>query len=135
MRLKAIIANGNTCVNQIKWTNSNGLVSISLNELNSFVSNLLIQVKLHILLLDQFISKDQLPPWAESEDVSSLHTSEFHVVDVFVAIDGTENFIRMVDAMLSSPFRITRRYVIHVKNWVYNEHIIVDQDEWNIVIV
>ncbi|XP_058750183.1 probable pectinesterase/pectinesterase inhibitor 44 [Vicia villosa] len=68
----------------------------------------------------------------DSEDVS-LH--DFRVPDVVVAADGTGNFTRVIDALLSAPIRSKIRYVIHVKKGIYNEHVIVLEEKWNIVMV
>ncbi|CAK8576262.1 unnamed protein product [Lathyrus sativus] len=70
--------------------------------------------------------------WIESEDALS---KGFHIADIVVAADGTGNFTRVVDAVLSAPLRSTRRFIIHVKKGVYNEHVVVGDDKWNIVMI
>ncbi|KAK7328634.1 hypothetical protein VNO77_22748 [Canavalia gladiata] len=131
--LSAILANTDTCMEGFEGTSGESVKSGIFNridQVNSLVQILLTQVH---LVSDHFI-KSQFPSWVELEDQSLLQTNEVSG-DVVVAIDGTGNYIRVMDAVQSAPDYNMRRYVIYVKKGVYNENVEIGKKKWNLVII
>lgn len=62
----------------------------------------------------------------------SQYIPEFNVI---VAQDGTGNFTKISDAILSAPSNCSERYYIKVKKGNYAETVIVGKKKTNIVLV
>lgn len=67
--------------------------------------------------------------------LGSLHmaSAQKQHADLVVAADGTGNFKSLTEALQSLPMYNYQRYVIYLKNGVYNEKILIDRDYLTIV--
>lgn len=101
--------------------------------------------KLHDEVDDGFLShygsmEDGFPTWLSAADRRRfLQTSEDDDVlgdnVVTVAQDGTGNYTTITEALLAAPNNSLNRYVIYVKEGIYNEYIEVPVYQTNIMLV
>ncbi|MBN1143334.1 MAG: hypothetical protein JXA72_02885 [Bacteroidales bacterium] len=62
-----------------------------------------------------------------------IATAKQQHADLVVAADGSGNFRSLTEALQSLPMYNYQRYVVYVKNGVYNEKILIDRDYLTIV--
>ncbi|PON35769.1 Pectinesterase inhibitor domain containing protein [Parasponia andersonii] len=62
-------------------------------------------------------------------------TEHFRYPNVTVAQDGSGNFTKIMDAVLSAPKHSQRHYVIFVKRGLYREYVDIDSNTWNLVMI
>ncbi|KAK7328640.1 hypothetical protein VNO77_22754 [Canavalia gladiata] len=132
--LSAILANTDTCMEGFEGTNGRivkGLISNAIDQVNSLVQKLLTQVH-HVS--EQFASKGQFPSWFKAEDQMLLETNKV-LGDVIVAIDGTGNYTKIMDAVKAAPNNNMKRFVIYIKKGVYNEYVNIDSNKLNLVMI
>ncbi|KAL2943826.1 Pectinesterase 2.1 [Bienertia sinuspersici] len=76
------------------------------------------------------------PSWVRSHDKKLLEVSGSETVaDVVVAKDGSGNFTTVAEAVASAPDKGKQRYVIYVKEGVYEENVEVGKKKKNVMIV
>jgi pectinesterase len=80
-----------------------------------------------------FNLQGEFPSWIKSCDRMMLETSNVKIIDDVVALDGTGDSRKVMDAMLSAPKRSNKHFEIHVKR--YFENVIIGQDKWNLMII
>ncbi|GAB4841185.1 hypothetical protein Ancab_021929 [Ancistrocladus abbreviatus] len=75
------------------------------------------------------------PSWITPEDQKLLQVDCVPAADVVVALDGTGNFTKVMDAVLAAPDHSSRRFVIYIKRGVYNEYVEIKTKKSNIMMV
>ncbi|KAL9268502.1 Pectinesterase/pectinesterase inhibitor PPE8B-like protein [Drosera capensis] len=78
--------------------------------------------------------KESFPYWITSKDRKLLQTTTTVVPEVVVALDGTGNYTRVMDAVSAAPDYGTKRFVIYVKKGVYNEYVDIKRKKTNIMV-
>ncbi|KAL8484968.1 hypothetical protein ACS0TY_027322 [Phlomoides rotata] len=74
------------------------------------------------------------PSWMSSEERQLLFDSDKKIrVNVVVAKDGSGKFKTISEAINFAPQNNGQRFVIHVKQGKYYEHLTIDQSRWNIM--
>lgn len=76
----------------------------------------------------------QFPDWVRSEDRKLLETNG-RIYDVCVALDGTCNFTKIMDAIKEAPDYSSTRFVIYIKKGLYLENVEIKKKKWNIVMI
>ncbi|KAK4492980.1 hypothetical protein RD792_000307 [Penstemon davidsonii] len=112
-----------------KELGSNALAIVS--QVSSVLSTLQVpEVKRNLLALDE-----GYPSWLDVEHRRMLKadTSKF-TPNVIVAKDGTGNFTTVTEALNAMPLERTGRYVIYVKEGIYEENVIVTKKMVNVTI-
>ena len=84
---------------------------------------------------DHFTHLGEFLAWIKARDRKLLETNNVQNVDVVIALDGTGNFIKVMDAVLSAPNHSNKRFVIHVKGGNYMENVIIAVEKMNLMIV
>ena len=134
--LGAALANTDTCMEGFEGTSGNvkGLISTSIDKVNSLVQQLLTRVH---PVSDHFTrsrEQGQFPSWVEPGDRNLLWRKKLHV-DAVVAADGSGNYTRVMDAVVAAPDYRMKRYVIHIKKGVYEEYVEIHKKKWNLVMI
>ncbi|KAJ7955366.1 Pectinesterase [Quillaja saponaria] len=132
--LSAALISPETCMEGLEGTNSivKGLVSTGLSQVTSLVRNLLSDV---VPVTTQFTArKDQFPSWVFTEERKLLQANGV-AVDAVVAIDGTGNFTKVMDAIFAAPDYSMERYVIYIKRGVYKENVEIKKKKWNLMMI
>ncbi|KAK9275335.1 hypothetical protein L1049_022599 [Liquidambar formosana] len=81
------------------------------------------------------LDKDGFPNWMTHEDRRMLKVDKTKLKpNVVVAKDGSGNFTRISDALAAMPQKHEGRYVIYVKEGVYEETVIVTKKMVNVTI-
>ncbi|KAK7388319.1 hypothetical protein VNO78_23133 [Psophocarpus tetragonolobus] len=132
--LSAVLAHPETCMEGFQGTNTivKGLVSAGIGQVMSLVEELLAQV-VSVPLQD---AKAQFPSWVRPMDRKLLQSIGVGVSpDAVVALDGSGNYAKIMDAVLAAPDYSMKRFVIHIKKGVYNENVEIKRKKWNIMII
>ncbi|KAK9275236.1 hypothetical protein L1049_022498 [Liquidambar formosana] len=142
--LSAALANQDTCIDGFDGTNGivKGLVAGSLTQVTSLVHDLLGMVHANSkaggrpagLGRKLKTTDHQFPSWINFKDRKLLQTTGI-LADVTVALDGSGNYTRVMDAVLAAPDYSTRRYVIYVRRGVYTENVEIKKKKWNLVMI
>ncbi|KAK6146601.1 hypothetical protein DH2020_020470 [Rehmannia glutinosa] len=75
------------------------------------------------------------PTWLSYEDRKLLKSSKQMMnPNVVVAADGSGNYKTITEAINVVPPNSNNRFVIYVKNGVYNENVKIDVEKWNVLI-
>lgn len=140
--LSAVLTNYVTCSDQLEnYSHLFGLKSI-INELISS-SRIILAIQANVLggnnynLLGSGRRKILLyPSWVRRSDKKLLGVSGSEVTaNVVVAKDGSGNFTTVAEAVASAPDKGKKRYVIYVKEGVYEEIVEVGKKKKNVMIV
>lgn len=101
-------------------------IATAVHKVDSLVYDLLRNVnKVDDAMLNLF------PAWVHQHMV---HIDAKYVFDATVAVDGTGNFTKIMDAVRAAPHSsLKKRYVILIKRGVYLENVVVDKK--NLVMV
>ncbi|WJX28710.1 pectinesterase [Trifolium repens] len=131
--LSAALANPETCMDGFEGTNGieSQLIATGLSQMMSLLKDLLTQVDPKF---DNFAQKGQFPSWVKREDRKLLQLNGVGA-DVVVALDGSGNFTKVMDAVHAAPDYSMKRYVIHIKRGVYVENVEIKKKKWNLMIV
>ncbi|XP_058078979.1 pectinesterase-like [Magnolia sinica] len=113
-----------------KKMTSNALAII--NEAASILSTLEIPGFTHPRLLQEESSNGGLPDWMSTEDRRLLKEKAKPPPNVVVAKDG--KFTTINAALKAMPKKYTGRYVIYVKEGIYEEQVIITKDMVNVTI-
>ena len=111
-----------------------GLVSAGIGQLVSLVEQLLAQVLPAQDQFDAASSKGQFPSWIKPKERKLLQAIAV-TPDVTVALDGSGNYAKIMDAVLAAPDYSMKRFVILVKKGVYVENVEIKKKKWNIMIL
>ena len=95
-----------------------GLVSAGIGQVVSLVEQLLAQVLPAQDQFDAASSKGQFPSWIKPKERKLLQAIAV-TPDVTVALDGSGNYAKIMDAVLAAPDYSMKRFVILVKKGVY----------------
>ncbi|KAL5579675.1 hypothetical protein UlMin_012117 [Ulmus minor] len=142
--LSASLTDQETCLDALEELNSTLLPSTRTQMSNSteFVSNALaIASKIMSLLVNFNIPihrrlmgyKQGFPEWVSRGDRRLLQENNL-TVHVTVAKDGTGDFTTIGEAVDRVPKKKDARFVIHVKQGVYVENVLLDKGKWNVMI-
>ncbi|PNX80012.1 pectinesterase [Trifolium pratense] len=107
------------------------LVATGLSQMMSLLKDLLTQVDPKF---DSFAQKGQFPSWVKREDRKLLQVNGVGS-DIIVALDGSGNFTKVMDAVHAAPDYSMKRYVIHIKKGVYIENVEIKKKKWNLMMV
>lgn len=108
------------------------LVSAGIGEVVSLVEQLLAQV---VPVNDEFeASQEQFPSWIKPRERKLLQSIGV-TPDVVVALDGSGNYARIMDAVLAAPDYSMKRFVIYIKKGVYFENVEIKKKKWNIMMI
>ncbi|KAK7328633.1 hypothetical protein VNO77_22747 [Canavalia gladiata] len=135
--LSGALANQDTCMDGFEGTNgiAKDLVSSGLGQVMSLLQQLLTQVN---PVSDNFFSSNkqqgQFPSWVKPGERKLLQAYGVQV-DAVVALDGSGNYTKVMDAVLAAPAYSMKRFVIHVKRGVYNENVEIKKKKWNIMMI
>lgn len=134
--LSAALAHPETCMEGFEGTNSivKGLVSAGIGQVVSLVEQLLAQVLPAQDQFDAASSKGQFPSWIKPKERKLLQAIAV-TPDVTVALDGSGNYAKIMDAVLAAPDYSMKRFVILVKKGVYVENVEIKKKKWNIMIL
>jgi pectinesterase len=83
---------------------------------------------------DHFTQLGAFPTWVKAREQKLLETNNVQNADVVVALDGTGNFTKVTDTMLSAPNHSDKRFVIHVNRGNYVENVIIAAEKMNLKI-
>ncbi|CAJ1940608.1 unnamed protein product [Sphenostylis stenocarpa] len=132
--LSAALAHPQTCMEGFEGTNSivKSLVSAGIGEVVTLVEQLLAQV---VPVHDEFdASKGQFPSWVKPKERKLLQSIGVSP-DAVVALDGSGNYTRIMEAVLAAPDYSMKRFVIYIKKGVYVENVEIKKKKWNIMMV
>ena len=76
----------------------------------------------------------RFPDWLRSNDRKLLETNGVSY-DVSVALDGTGNFTKIMDAIKAAPEYSSKRFVIYIKKGLYLENVEIKKKKWNLVML
>ncbi|KAJ4789551.1 Pectinesterase [Rhynchospora pubera] len=146
--LSAALSNQETCLEGFDGTDGRLHVRVErkVRQLTQLVSNILaLHKRLRSIIPhtprenntgSATIDLPPLPTWLTKDDEElmqrSRHTGH---VDAVVALDGTGHFRSISEAINSAPNNSRRRYVIHVKQGEYVEHVEIKRRKQNIVLI
>ncbi|KAF5733467.1 pectinesterase 3-like [Tripterygium wilfordii] len=134
-----------TCLDALDELNSTLLEEVTTTMENSteFVSNsLAIVTKILSLLSDSGIpihrrllsTESGFPSWLSAGDRRLLqNTNSTTVQEVTVAKDGSGDFTTIAAAVDKVPNKSKTRFVIYVKEGVYEENVVLDKSKWNVM--
>ncbi|KFK29933.1 hypothetical protein AALP_AA7G197000 [Arabis alpina] len=74
------------------------------------------------------------PDWVRSSDRKLLETNGV-TYDTCVALDGTCNFTKIMDAVKEAPDYSSRRFTIYIKKGLYLENVEIKKKKWNLVML
>ncbi|XP_014510563.1 pectinesterase/pectinesterase inhibitor PPE8B [Vigna radiata var. radiata] len=132
--LSAVLSHPQTCMEGFEGTNGivKSLVSAGIGEVVSLVEQLLAQV---VPVNDEFeASQEQFPSWIKPRERKLLQSIGV-TPDVVVALDGSGNYARIMDAVLAAPDYSMKRFVIYIKKGVYFENVEIKKKKWNIMMI
>nr|ABN05750.1 Pectinesterase [Medicago truncatula] len=85
-------------------------------------------------ILDTITQKGKFPSWVKPGDRKLLQASAVPA-DAVVASDGSGNYMKIMDAVMAAPNGSKKRYVIHIKKGVYNEHVMINNSKSNLMMI
>ncbi|KNA04149.1 hypothetical protein SOVF_202360 [Spinacia oleracea] len=156
--LSAALANQETCLEGFDGTGSmvKSLVAGSINEVSSLVQDILHMVHVsprptrgsnsnrangtrpggggrRLLMKEAVTDGDGFPSWVRSKDRKLLQATGMSSPNVTVALDGSGNYSRIMDAIEDAPSHSTDRFVIYVKKGLYEENVEIKRKKTNIM--
>ncbi|PNX85636.1 pectinesterase, partial [Trifolium pratense] len=75
-----------------------------------------------------------IPSWVKLADRKLLQASDMPV-DAVVAPDGSGHYTKVMDAVLAAPNGSHIRYIIHIKEGIYNEHVVISSNKSNLMMI
>eukprot|EP01018_Ginkgo_biloba_P027984 Gb_24564 [translate_table: standard] len=157
--LSASITNQDTCMDGLTTANGNGaeaLLKSRLHNVTHFLSNSLAIVNSKFFTSSKpsifnlrassgrkefypgGYDKDGNPSWLSAEDRRLLHGASKSIYiqpDVIVAQDGSGKYKTIQAAVDAAPNNSKKRYVIRVKKGTYKEHVEVNKQKTNLMII
>ncbi|KAK7411791.1 hypothetical protein VNO78_03231 [Psophocarpus tetragonolobus] len=133
--LSAVLANVETCTDSFEDTKRNvkGSIATKIDEAKSLLQDLLTQVKPSLNDLSMS-SRSKFPSWVEQRDKKLLGREGVRA-NAVVAVDGSGNFTKVMDAVNAAPDKSMIRYVIHIKKGVYIENVVIGMEKWNLMMI
>ncbi|XP_042490820.1 pectinesterase 3 [Macadamia integrifolia] len=146
--LSASLTDLQTCLDGLEETNSTSLEEVrkAMQSSTELTSNSLAIVSKIINLLQDFdlpIHRRlrkllefgiEFPEWVGPTDRKLLQQEDTTTKpNVTVAKDGTGNFKTITEAVASIPKKSASRFLIYVKQGVYEENVILDKKKWNVM--
>lgn len=143
--LSAALTNQDTCLDALEEMNSTFLVDVKSKMKNSteYASNSLAIVskisgilgKLNLPIHRKLLGErgSEFPEWV-SPGVRRLLQEGRPTPNVTVASDGTGDFKTITEAMGKVPKKSKTMFIIHIKEGVYVENVVLDKSFWNVMI-
>ncbi|XP_043721359.1 pectinesterase 3 isoform X2 [Telopea speciosissima] len=148
--LSASLTDLQTCLDGLEETNSTALEEVrkAMQNPTELTSNSLAIVSKILALLQDFdlpIHRRrrkllgfgfEFPEWVGPADRKLLHQEQnggTTKANVTVANDGTGNFSTITEAVATIPKKSETRFLIYVKQGVYEENVVLDKSTWNVM--
>ncbi|XP_010526019.1 PREDICTED: putative pectinesterase/pectinesterase inhibitor 45 [Tarenaya hassleriana] len=147
--LSAVMSYQETCLDGFEDGKLKSNIQKSFNSSQILTSNSLAMIK----SLDSYLSSisnapttrhlleskpsDQIPSWVSKEDRRMLRAVDVNVLkpNAIVAKDGSGNFTTINAALIAMPEKYEGRYIIYIKQGIYDETVIVDKKKVNLTMV
>ncbi|XP_074311012.1 pectinesterase-like [Silene latifolia] len=148
--LSGVLTNHVTCLDQMEDNNNSHL----LLGIESIIEDLILRSRALLAihtkvsstksnnvkenLAKKMMKKGFYPSWVSKSDRKLLGVSGGNVknkADLVVAKDGSGNFTTVGDALAAAPDRANKRYIIYVKQGVYEENVEVGKKKKNVMLV
>ncbi|CAG7881354.1 unnamed protein product [Brassica rapa] len=141
--LSAVMSYQETCIDGFEEGSLKSEVKKSVNSSQVLTSNSLALIKsfdANISPVEKLATRhllDQVPSWVTNEDRRMLRAVDVETLNpnATVAKDGSGNFTTINDALKAMPEKYEGRYIIYVKQGVYDESVTVDKKKANLTMV
>ncbi|EOA28313.1 hypothetical protein CARUB_v10024513mg [Capsella rubella] len=141
--LSAVMSYQETCLDGFEEGTLKSEVKKSVNSSQVLTSNSLAMIKSfdeHLSPVIKAASRlllDEIPSWVSNDDRRMLRAVDVKALkpNATVAKDGSGNFTTINDALNAMPEKYEGRYIIYVKQGVYDETVIVDKKKANLTMV
>ncbi|XP_019085880.1 PREDICTED: probable pectinesterase/pectinesterase inhibitor 13 [Camelina sativa] len=141
--LSAVISYQETCLDGFEEGSLKSEVKNSVNSSQILTSNSLAMIKSFDASLSPVMKLatrhllDEIPSWVSNEDRRMLRAVDVKALkpNATVAKDGSGNFTTINDALSAMPEKYEGRYIIYIKQGVYDESVIVDKKKANLTMV
>ncbi|KAL1188998.1 putative pectinesterase/pectinesterase inhibitor 13 [Cardamine amara subsp. amara] len=141
--LSAVMSYQETCLDGFEEGTLKSEVKTSVNSSQILTSNSLAMIKsfdANLPLVTEVLARqllDQTPSWISNEDRRMLRAVDVKTLNpnATVAKDGSGNFTTINDALKAMPEKYEGRYIIYIKQGVYDESVIVDKKKANLTMV
>ncbi|CAA7019634.1 unnamed protein product [Microthlaspi erraticum] len=144
--LSAVMSYQETCLDGFKEGTLKAEVQKSVNSSQILTSNSLAMIKsfdanlspvANVASLASRLLLDEIPSWVSNDDRRMLKAVDVKSLNpnTTVAKDGSGNFTTINDALRAMPEKYEGRYIIYVKQGVYDESVIVDKKKANLTMV
>ncbi|XP_074311011.1 pectinesterase-like [Silene latifolia] len=143
--LSGVLTNHVTCLDQMEDNNNNIHLLLGIK---SIVEDLILRARALLAihtkvsstnsnnLAKKLMKKGLYPSWVRKSDRKLLGVSGSAVkADLVVAKDGSGNFTTVGEALAAAPDKAKTRYVIYVKQGVYEENVEVGKKKKNVMLV
>lgn len=138
--LSTTITDQETCLDAVRDLNQTTLLQnlqTAMANSTEFTSNsLAIVTKILGLLADFNIPIHRklmgLPEWLSSGDRRLLQENNV-TAHMTVSKDGKGHYTTIKDAVAAVPKKSKERFIIHVKEGIYEENVILDKNKWNVM--
>ncbi|XP_010526136.1 PREDICTED: probable pectinesterase/pectinesterase inhibitor 13 [Tarenaya hassleriana] len=122
---------------QKSFNSSQILTSNSLAMIKSLEAYLSSGSKAPIRRLLESKSSDRIPSWVSHEERRMLRVVDVNLLkpNATVAKDGSGNFTTINDALNAMPEKYEGRYIIYIKQGVYDETVTIDKKKANLTMV
>ncbi|KAA0053577.1 pectinesterase 3 [Cucumis melo var. makuwa] len=138
--LSTTITDQETCLDALRDLNQTTVLQelqTAMANSTEFTSNsLAIVTKILGLLADFNIPIHRklmgLPEWVSSGDRKLLQENNV-TAHVTVSKDGKGDYTTIKDAVAAVPKKSKERFIIHVKEGIYEENVILDKSKWNVM--
>ena len=84
-------------------------------------------------MLDDTVGHD-FQSWFDSHDWKLMQADDI-TSNITVAVDGSGDFISIIEAVKAAPNNSLARFVIYIKKATYKEYVSIPFNKWNIMMV
>ncbi|CAD5319571.1 unnamed protein product [Arabidopsis thaliana] len=141
--LSAVMSYQETCLDGFEEGNLKSEVKTSVNSSQVLTSNSLALIKTFTENLSPVMKVverhllDDIPSWVSNDDRRMLRAVDVKALkpNATVAKDGSGDFTTINDALRAMPEKYEGRYIIYVKQGIYDESVTVDKKKANLTMV
>nr|AAP40488.1 putative pectin methylesterase [Arabidopsis thaliana]BAF01447.1 putative pectinesterase [Arabidopsis thaliana] len=141
--LSAVMSYQETCLDGFEEGNLKSEVKTSVNSSQVLTSNSLALIKTFTENLSPVMKVverhllDGIPSWVSNDDRRMLRAVDVKALkpNATVAKDGSGDFTTINDALRAMPEKYEGRYIIYVKQGIYDEYVTVDKKKANLTMV